>query len=116
MLVEIQSNAFKGKGMQNGKITFHKGLNAIVATEPVNNSTGKSSILLAIDFAFGGNSYAQAEAKIIDNVGNHTVNFAFEFSFVNPTMMQVTPALFFALFVHLKECTAKNILTSYAKI
>lgn len=80
MLVEIQSDAFKGKKIQNGKITFYKGLNSVVTSESANNSTGKSSFLLAIDFAFGGKAYAEDEAKIIANVGHHTVNFAFEFN------------------------------------
>lgn len=80
MLIEIQSGAFKGKGIENGKITFHKGLNTIVATESENNSTGKTSFLLAIDFAFGGKAYGESTAKIVDNVGHHTINFAFDFN------------------------------------
>lgn len=79
MLTEVMSDVFKEKGNKRGKIVFHKGLNTIVATESENNSTGKSSFLLAIDFAFGGKSYAQSEAKIIDNIGHHTICFAFEF-------------------------------------
>ncbi len=79
MLIEIQSDAFKGKGIENGKITFHKGLNTIVATESANNSTGKTSFLLAIDFAFGGKAYVDSSAKIVENVGQHTINFAFDF-------------------------------------
>lgn len=79
MLVEIQSDAFKGKYIQDGKITFHKGLNTIVANESTNNSTGKSSFLLAIDFAFGGSTYVTGGGKIIENIGHHVVNFAFEF-------------------------------------
>lgn len=79
MLVEIQSDVFKGKYIQNGKIKFHKGLNTIVASESTNNSTGKSSFLLAIDFAFGGNTYVTGGGKIIENVGHHVVNFTFEF-------------------------------------
>ena len=80
MLIEIQSDAFKGKGIKNGKVSFHKGLNTIVATEPANNSTGKTSFLLAIDFAFGGNAYGDSPAKIVENVGHHTINFAFDFN------------------------------------
>ena len=80
MLIEIQSDAFKGKGIKNGKITFHKGLNTIVATETANNSTGKTSLLLAIDFVFGGKAYGEPTAKIVENVGHHTINFAFDFS------------------------------------
>lgn len=80
MLVEIQSEAFKEKGKVRPKIVFHKGLNTITASESANNSTGKTSFLLAVDFAFGGSSYAEERAKIVTNIGHHTVNFAFEFS------------------------------------
>lgn len=79
MLIEIQSDAFKGKGIKDGKIPLRKGLNSIIATESMNNSTGKSSFLLAIDFAFGGDDYAGDKAKIIDNIGHHKINFTFEF-------------------------------------
>ena len=79
MLIEIESDAFKENGNPRGKIIFHKGLNSIVATENDNNSTGKSSFLLAIDFAFGGKSYGSEEAKIVKNVSHHTVKFAFLF-------------------------------------
>lgn len=79
MLIEIESAAFKEKGNPRGKILFHKGLNTIVAAETTNNSTGKTSFLLAIDFAFGGKSYAEEEAKIVENVGHHTLKFAFDF-------------------------------------
>ena len=77
MLVEIKSEAFKGKGITDGTITFHKGLNTIIADETANNSTGKSSFLLAIDFAFGGSSYVSNEAKIVENVGHHILKFTF---------------------------------------
>lgn len=79
MLVEIQSDVFKGKHIQAGKIEFHKGLNTVVANESTNNSTGKSSFLLAIDFAFGGNTYVTGGGKIIENIGHHAVNFTIEF-------------------------------------
>ncbi len=79
MLIEIQSDAFKGKGIKDGKIPLRKGLNSIIATESMNNSTGKSSFLLAIDFAFGGDDYAGDKAKIIDNIDHHKINFTFEF-------------------------------------
>lgn len=79
MLIEIESELFKENGKPRGKIVFHKGLNTVVATETTNNSTGKSSFLLAIDFAFGGTAYTEEDAKIIENVGHHVVNFAFDF-------------------------------------
>jgi hypothetical protein len=43
------------------------------------NSIGKSSFLLAIDYAFGGDDYAK-DIKIINKVGHHTINFCFVFN------------------------------------
>ena len=80
MLTQLQSEVFRENGKQRQTIFFHKGLNAVIATENANNSTGKSSFLLAIDFAFAGSAYAEDEAKIIETVGHHVINFAFEFS------------------------------------
>lgn len=79
MLIEIQSNVFKIGETVRDSVTFHTGLNSIIAYTQGNNSVGKTSLLLAIDFAFGGETYYSDEAKIIKNIGHHVINFTFEF-------------------------------------
>lgn len=79
MLVELQSDAFKIGNEIRETIVFHKGLNAVVATNSDNNSVGKTSFLLALDFVFGGDTYKESEVGITENVGHHTLNFAFDF-------------------------------------
>lgn len=79
MLVELQSDAFKDSNKIRETITFHAGINAVVAKELANNSIGKTSFLLAIDFAFGGEAYVSDDAGIVSGFGHHTLNFAFDF-------------------------------------
>ena len=57
MLIEIMSNEFESNGKKRGRITFHKGLNTILGGKQSDNSIGKSTFLLAVDFCFGGESY-----------------------------------------------------------
>lgn len=78
MLCEICSPVFKIGNNTRKPIEFKKGLNVVLGKEDAENSIGKSSALLAIDFAFGGNSYIKSDC--IPHVGHHDVNFAFEFN------------------------------------
>lgn len=72
MLREIRCNKFHQRAIQ-----FHNGLNVVLGAEDALNSIGKSTALLAIDFAFGGNSYVNDDLK--ENVGDHIVEFSFQF-------------------------------------
>ena len=55
MLREIVCDKFK-----NNRIEFHNGLNVILGTNEGDNSIGKSSFLLIIDFVYGVNTYTNA--------------------------------------------------------
>lgn len=81
MLKEIYCERFKQDGKIRPKIKFHKGLNTIVGTgasgEKSENSVGKSTLLMIIDFAFGGNEFLNSKACKI--IGTHTICFSFEF-------------------------------------
>ena len=57
MLIEMTSPVFKEKGKERPPIRFKKGLNVVLGKEDGENSIGKSSAMLAIDFVFGGNTY-----------------------------------------------------------
>ena len=57
MLIEITSPVFKEKGKERPPIRFKEGLNVVLGKEDGENSIGKSSAMLAIDFAFDGNSF-----------------------------------------------------------
>ena len=77
MLVEMRSPVFKELGQERPVIKFKSGLNVILGKEDGENSIGKSSAMLAIDFAFGGTSYLNSDG--IKHVGDHTLYFSFYF-------------------------------------
>lgn len=76
MLKEIFCSKFK-----HSKIEFHKGLNVILGDNNGSNSIGKSTMLLIIDYVFGGDTYAKSD--VIDHIGQHEICFSFEFGEVN---------------------------------
>ncbi len=73
MLSEIRCDSFHQK-----VISFHEGLNVVLGTNNGDNSIGKSTLLLIVDFVFGGGTYAENE-DIKKNVGNHEIKFKFVF-------------------------------------
>jgi len=75
MLVELESAAFRVP-----KIVFHEGLNVIIGDPSAANSIGKSTLLMVIDFVFGGNSLLESSDDIIRNVGEHSYRFKFCFA------------------------------------
>lgn len=74
MLKEIRCTFFSHE-----KIVFHKGLNIILGDDDAKNSIGKSTALMVIDFAFGGDRFLQDDAGAIKALGHHIYNFSFEF-------------------------------------
>ena len=60
MLVEIRCDKFRTES-----ISFHKGLNVVLGDENATNSIGKSSLLMVIDFACGGNSLLTYNTDIV---------------------------------------------------
>lgn len=78
MLKEIRCDLFKESGKKRPPIIFEKGLNIILGSIPgKSGSIGKSTMLLIIDFAFGGNTYIQSDA--VSQLGHHTIYFTFSF-------------------------------------
>ncbi|GEB32818.1 DUF2326 domain-containing protein [Brevibacillus parabrevis] len=61
------------------KIIFHSGLNAVVGDEIASNSIGKSTMLMIIDFVFGGDDYITRNHDTVDNLGHHIFKFSFTF-------------------------------------
>ena len=61
-------------------IIFHRGLNTVLGSVDAKNSIGKSTLLMIIDFVFGGTDYLNKKTKdVITNIGHHTFEFSFEF-------------------------------------
>ena len=79
MLREISCELFKENKRQRPPVIFHKGLNVVLGSIPGKAaSIGKSTMLLIIDFVFGGNTYLKSEP--VRELGNHTIYFVFSFA------------------------------------
>lgn len=77
MLVEFDSDAFYHDEQRPGPLRLKEGLNTVLGTENTENSIGKSTTLLAIDFCFGGSDYVDKAKDVIKNIGHHEIRFAF---------------------------------------
>lgn len=73
MLHEIYCEQFHQK-----RIVFNPGLSVVLGTNAGDNSIGKSTFLLIVDYVFGGSTYA-GTTDIIENVGSHDIYFSFIF-------------------------------------
>ncbi len=80
MLWEMMSPEFQSNGQWRGPIRFNKGLNVVLGGEQSDNSIGKSTTLLAIDFCFGGNTYSRnLDLPAHFSASHHTIYFSFRF-------------------------------------
>lgn len=75
MLKQIKCDLFTHQ-----QIDFQTGLNVILGDDEAKNSIGKSSALLAIDFAMGGSSLLIDKAGVIKKLGHHIYRVTFEFA------------------------------------
>ncbi|RQO54668.1 hypothetical protein DBR47_21570 [Paucibacter sp. KBW04] len=75
MLREIRCEKFC-----NRVVRFHPGLNVVLGDENATNSIGKSTLLMLVDFVFGGSTLLDWNKDIVAELGHHHYDFAFEFS------------------------------------
>ncbi|EFV74821.1 hypothetical protein HMPREF1013_04847 [Bacillus sp. 2_A_57_CT2] len=75
MLERIKSAIFA-----QGTIDFHEGLNVVLGDNKGSNSIGKSTLLMIIDFIFGGNTYISHNTDVVTNLGHHEFGFTFKFN------------------------------------
>lgn len=74
MLKEIKCTKFI-----KSPLRFYEGLNSILGDNYSTNSIGKSTLLMIIDFIFGGSSFLEKDSGSIRELGHLTFNFMFEF-------------------------------------
>ena len=79
MLKEIFCEEFKLNGKVREPIKFNPGLNVVIGKKKAGkeNSIGKTSILLIVDFCFGGDSFRKS--KVVKAIGVHRIFFTFSF-------------------------------------
>lgn len=75
MLTEIRSDVFR-----QGLVSFHKGLNVVLGDENATNSIGKSTLLMVVDFAFGGSSLLDYNKDLVHELNHHYYYFTFVFA------------------------------------
>lgn len=74
LLIEIECDKFSQK-----TITFEQGLNIVLGDPKAKNSIGKSSLLMIIDFCFGGDAFLKHNSDTITFIGHQTYYFKFKF-------------------------------------
>lgn len=74
MLIEIHCKIFN-----EPVITFTEGLNVVLGDENATNSIGKSTLLMVIDFVFGGSTFLSHNVDVVDELGHHDYYFKFSF-------------------------------------
>lgn len=74
MLIEIRADVFR-----KGAVKFHEGLNVVLGDENATNSIGKSTLLMIVDFAFGGGSLLEYNKDLVDELKHHYYFFTFVF-------------------------------------
>lgn len=77
MLKEIRCDKFTERYRT---ISFKPGLNTVLGSSGGSNAIGKTTLLLIIDYAFGGNDYHKSYVREIKRyAGVHSIYFTFEF-------------------------------------
>lgn len=85
MLIKIKSEIF-----QDNTIYFHKGLNVVLGDNKGSNSIGKSTLLMIVDFVFGGNTYLSHNKDMADKLGHHDFLYTFNFGGIDYNFIRGT--------------------------
>ncbi len=141
MLIEIRCDEFKINNRPRPPVRFHAGLNVVLGDDRGSNSIGKSTLLMIIDFAFGGNDYVDKQKDVQQEFPGHAIQFAFEWggqrhhfsrSTVNKSEVAVCDEnynvwetisldkycqmLFDAYELHLPSITFRNVVGRYFRV
>ncbi|MDO6500462.1 DUF2326 domain-containing protein [Photobacterium sanguinicancri] len=95
------------------KLNFSYGLNPLLGSPNGENSIGKSSVLMLIDFAFGGEGFPKLCSDVIDHVGHLTVNIEFKFDNVIYTFVRTTDVLKEVYFNNESRIISKDEFTKF---
>jgi hypothetical protein len=79
MLLEVRCDQFMVDDKPREPIRFKAGLSAVLGSEEADNSIGKSTFLMILDFVFGGDDYLKKSTDVQDQIGPHTIKFTFLF-------------------------------------
>lgn len=91
MLHKIYCNRFHRQNLY-----FNSNLNVVLGTPTGDNSIGKTTLLMIVDYVFGGETYSRSK-DILENIHDHQICFTFRFktrryhfsrSFCNPNVVK----------------------------
>ncbi len=85
MLLSIQSSV-----LRDGIIKFKEGLNVVVGDDNGANSIGKSSLLMIVDFIYGGDTHIEHNKDAVQELGHHEFVFRMLFNNVVHTFSRDT--------------------------
>ncbi len=74
MLTEIRCDKFREE-----LIKFHSGINVVLGDSVATNSIGKSTLLMIIDFVYGGESFLEHNKDVVRELGDHDYYFSLKF-------------------------------------
>lgn len=74
MLIEIRCDLFNNH-IKNKTIKFSSGINVVLGDDVATNSIGKSSLLLIIDYIYGGETFIARCTDVIEELGHHEYNY-----------------------------------------
>lgn len=74
MLLEIHCDLFRTKSVH-----FKNSLNVVLGDANATNSIGKSTLLMVVDFVFGGDTFLEFNEDVVRELGHHEYRFAFGF-------------------------------------
>lgn len=74
MLKQIHCDKFRST-----PVNLHSGFNVVSGDRVATNSIGKSTFLMVVDFAMGGNTFLERNRDVVDELGHHSYLFTFEF-------------------------------------
>lgn len=97
MLKQIYCDKF-----HESNIKFHSGLNTIIGDDIASNSIGKSTMLMIIDFVFGGSDYITKNHDAIEQLDHHEIRFIFEFEGISYYFIRSTGEYQFVVYCNEK--------------
>lgn len=95
------------------KLIFNTSLNVLLGSDDGSNSIGKSSVLMLIDFAFGGEDFCKHCSDVIENVGEIEIKAEFIFDNISYKFLRNTTEPEKIVYCHLNSDDSIKTLNEF---
>lgn len=95
------------------KLIFNTSLNVLLGSDDGSNSIGKSSVLMLIDFAFGGEDFCKHCSDVIENVGEIEIKAEFIFDNISYKFLRNTTEPEKIVYCHLNSNDSIKTLNEF---